>query len=88
MKERHKPILPDYVKYMANDAIFGTKDLMDIFRFKDTSHISRLIKKGYLPEPKKVSRKINTKRKPKSSSWSKMEIIEAINKYNKDFFGE
>jgi hypothetical protein len=83
---RHKPVLPDYVRYMANDAKFLSKDIVEIFGFSYGSGcIDYLIGKGYLPEP---SREKRGAMKRLSRQWTKLEIIEAINKYNKEFFGE
>ena len=54
---RHKPVLPDYVRYMANDAKFVSNDIEEIFGFSHgTGGVDNLIKKGYLPEPSRKTR--------------------------------
>lgn len=91
--DRHKPVLPDYVRYMANDSLFGTKEIGEIFGYSKINikngGVQRLINNGFLPEPRKfkIGFAEGVKRKP-HNGWTKLEIIEAINKYNKEFFGD
>ncbi len=63
--ERFKPVIPEYVKYMNDDAFFSAKDLMDIFRYKQKESVHQLVDRGLLPVhdnecgPIKGSRKQN-----------------------------
>jgi len=47
--ERYKPVIPEYVKYMKDDALFSAKDLMEMFGYKTAWSIHSLIDRGMLP---------------------------------------
>ena len=49
MTERFKPVIPEYVKYMKDDALFSAKDLMDMFGYKKKESVHHLVDKGLLP---------------------------------------
>jgi hypothetical protein len=78
---------------MANDAVFGTKEIGEIFGYSKTNilhgGVTNLVKNGFLPDPIKVKSGITkgVRGKPRNG-WTKLEIIESINKYNKEFFGD
>jgi hypothetical protein len=91
--DRHKPVLPDYVKYMANDSLFWTKEIGEIFGYSKlhtkNGGVNNLVNNGFLPKPIKIKIGFDEgiRKKPRNG-WTKLEVIEAINKYNKEFFGD
>ena len=91
LHNRYKPVLPEYVRYMANDSLFGTKEIGEVFGYSKNSIKHGMVKtllvdKGYLPDPSKL-KKIYGSGRP-LNKWTKLEIVEAVYKYNKEFFGE
>jgi len=76
-KERFKPIIPEYVKYMSEESTFSYKDLMEMFGFKHYQSIHELVERGLLP-PHDHEIKIRNGNREMLSRWKKSTIMNYI----------
>lgn len=72
----------EYIRYMAKDALFNTKDVANIFHVT-SNYINALVAAGKFPSPDVV--KTNVLRpccRPKHY-WNKDTVLKAINEFKK-----
>jgi predicted DNA-binding transcriptional regulator AlpA len=53
--ERFKPAIPEYVKYMKDDALFSVRDLVEMFGYKSEKCVYSLVDRKMFPEHDKIS---------------------------------
>ena len=79
MTERFKPVIPEYVKYMADDSLFNAKDICEMFGFKQRTSVHKLVNRGQLPPHDRETEGFR-KNGLDRFLWKKSTIMDYINK--------
>jgi len=78
---KHKPINIEYLKYLKEDSMLSSKDVMEIFGYKGNSSINDMIKKHGFPEADINQHGFETL-KTKTRYWKKQTVLDYIKKVN------
>jgi len=81
--KKHKPINHEYLKYLADDALLSTRDVMEIFGYQNNSSITDMINNYGFPKPE-IRQVGHNLKQAKTRFWTKKTVLDYIKKINEE----